>query len=60
VHLIPYSKTELGWKKSLDEYFSGTNQAVQHAAVSNILSSVVDELDGNPNRKFSFAEVKYL
>jgi lysosomal alpha-mannosidase len=52
--------TELGFKKSVDEYFSGVNQGVQHAAVETMLSSVVDELDGHPNRKFSFAEVKYL
>jgi len=28
VHLIPYSKAELGWKKTLDEYYSGVNQGV--------------------------------
>ena len=60
VHLIPYTKTELGWKKTLDEYYSGVNQAVQHAGVSTILSSVVEELSDSPDRTFSFAEVKYL
>ena len=60
VHLIPYSKAELGWKKTLDEYYSGVNQAVQHASVNSILSSVVEELSDNPDRTFSFAEVKYL
>ena len=60
VHLIPFSKTFVGYKKTLDEYYSGANQAVQHASVSAILDSVVDELTEHPDFKYTFSEVKYL
>jgi hypothetical protein len=33
---------------------------VQHAAVNNILSSVIEQLGHDPKRKFAYSEVKYL
>ena len=60
VHLVPYSRTDLGRLKTIDEYYSGSNQNSQHAFVESILDSVVDELSGDPERRFTFAEVKYL
>lgn len=33
---------------------------VDHASVRSILSTVTDELDRDPKRRFSFAEVKYI
>lgn len=59
-HLVPYSRTEVGFKKTVDEYFSGTNQATQHASVNAILDTVVESLSKNQDRKFTFSEVKYL
>jgi hypothetical protein len=60
IHLVPTSQTLLGFKKTVDEYYSGTNQMVDHASVRSILSTVTDELSKDPKRRFSFAEVKYL
>jgi hypothetical protein len=60
VHLVPYSRTDVGFKKTVDEYFSGTNQATLHASVMTILDSVVDALSKDPKRRYSFSDVKYL
>jgi hypothetical protein len=30
----------VGWLKTVDEYYSGTNNTIQHAAVRNILNAV--------------------
>jgi hypothetical protein len=50
----------LGFKKTVDEYYTGTNQGTDHASVRSILTTVTDELARDPSRRFSFAEVKYL
>lgn len=60
VHLIPTSQTFLGLKKTVDEYYSGTNQMTDHASVRSILSTVTEELSKDPKRRFSFSEVKYI
>jgi hypothetical protein len=44
-HLIPFSRTDLNFVKTTDEYYSGTNQGQQHASVRTILSGVVDSLN---------------
>lgn len=33
VHLIPHSHDDIGWLKSIDQYYSGTNNEVTDAAV---------------------------
>jgi hypothetical protein len=58
--LIPTTQTYLGFKKTVDEYYSGTNQMSDHISVRSVLTTVTDELDKDPKKKFSFAEVKYI
>lgn len=53
VHLIPHSHDDVGWLKTPDEYYSGTNQNIQNANVSRIITSVVEELKTNPERRFA-------
>mmetsp|Transcript_12858 Transcript_12858/g.19923 ORF Transcript_12858/g.19923 Transcript_12858/m.19923 type:complete len:99 (-) Transcript_12858:3164-3460(-) len=60
IHLVPFTRTDVGFKKTVDEYYSGTNQMTQHASVRTILTSVVEQLMKDPQRKFTFSEVKYL
>lgn len=55
VHLIPYTETSLGYRKTADEYYSGTNMAVQHAFVKAELDGIVDTLYEKPDRKFTFS-----
>lgn len=57
---MPFSKTNLGFKKTIDDTYSGTSRMVQPGFVENVLTSVVDALLANPERKFTFAEVKYI
>jgi hypothetical protein len=42
IHLIPFSRTDLNFVKTMDEYYSGTNMGQHHASVRTILSGVVD------------------
>ena len=60
VHVVPHSHDDVGWLKTIDEYYSGTNQESQHVMVSLILDSVIEELLKNPKRKFTYVEMKFF
>ncbi|KYQ91545.1 alpha-mannosidase [Tieghemostelium lacteum] len=52
VHLICHSHCDLGWLKTVDEYYNND--------VSKILTNVVDSLNNNTQRKFVWSEIGYL
>ncbi|KAF5462960.1 hypothetical protein F2P56_018921, partial [Juglans regia] len=60
VHLVAHSHDDVGWLKTIDQYFVGSNNSIQGACVENVLDSVVGALLRNPNRKFVFAEMVRL
>ncbi|CAN1342025.1 unnamed protein product [Linum perenne] len=57
VHLVPHSHDDVGWLKTIDQYYVGANNSIQNACVQNVLDSVVAALLKDPNRKFVFAEM---
>ncbi|KAL5754443.1 hypothetical protein ACOSP7_022663 [Xanthoceras sorbifolium] len=54
VHLVPHSHDDVGWLKTVDQYYVGLNKDVQDACVENVLDSVIDALRRDPNRRFAF------
>ncbi|CAI9276447.1 unnamed protein product [Lactuca saligna] len=60
VHLVPHSHDDVGWLKTVDQYFIGSNNSIQGACVENVLDSVVMSLLRDPNRKFIFAEMAFF
>ncbi|XP_071952735.1 lysosomal alpha-mannosidase-like [Antedon mediterranea] len=60
VHLVPHTHDDVGWLKTVDEYYYGANNSIQHAGVQYILDSVVSELQVNANRKFIYVEVAFF
>ena len=60
VHLVPHTHDDVGWIKIVDGYYSGTNSSLQHAAVRNVLSSVVLSLGKKPERKFTYVEQAFF
>ncbi|KAJ9703748.1 hypothetical protein PVL29_005156 [Vitis rotundifolia] len=60
VHLVPHSHDDVGWLKTIDQYYVGSNNSIQGACVENVLDSVVESLLRNPNRKFVFAEMAFF
>ncbi len=41
IHLLPHTHDDVGWLKTVDMYFSGTNETIQRAEVSNILDNTI-------------------
>ncbi|NXD73731.1 MA2B1 mannosidase, partial [Eolophus roseicapillus] len=60
VHLVPHTHDDVGWLKTVEQYFYGVRNEVQHAGVQYILDSVVAQLMAEPSRRFIYAEVAFL
>ncbi|KAK6943984.1 Glycoside hydrolase family 38, N-terminal domain [Dillenia turbinata] len=55
VHLVPHSHDDVGWLKTVDQYYVGSNNSIQGAYVEYVLDSVVSSLLHVRNKKFIFA-----
>ncbi|XP_021816006.1 alpha-mannosidase [Prunus avium] len=60
VHLVAHSHDDVGWLKTVDQYYVGSNNSIQGACVENTLDSVIESLVRDPNRKFVFAEMAFF
>jgi len=58
--MVPHTHDDLGWLKTVDEYFTGATQVVHHATVHLVLDSVLDEMARKPHTKFTYVEMKYF
>ncbi|XP_030835227.1 lysosomal alpha-mannosidase [Strongylocentrotus purpuratus] len=60
VHLVPHTHDDVGWLKTVDEYFYGANNSIQHAGVQYILDSVISALAKDPGRRFIYVESAFF
>jgi hypothetical protein len=58
--LISHTHDDVGWIKTVDQYFSGTNQGAAQAEVHLILDSTIEELLKDPKKKFTYVEMKFF
>lgn len=60
IHVVPHTHDDVGWLKTVEQYFYGDNMTIQHACVNDILDSVVMALLENPSRTFTYVEIKFF
>ncbi|KAK8946125.1 hypothetical protein KSP40_PGU006463 [Platanthera guangdongensis] len=60
VHLVPHTHDDVGWLKTVDQYYVGSNNSIQGASVSNVLDSVVVALLKDPSRRFIYVEQAFF
>ncbi|KAF2883456.1 hypothetical protein ILUMI_22698 [Ignelater luminosus] len=60
VHLVPHSHDDVGWLKTVDQYFYGRNISYQRAGVQYIIDSVVHALEEDPKRRFIQVETAFF
>ncbi|KAL0014657.1 hypothetical protein SO802_001726 [Lithocarpus litseifolius] len=60
VHLVPHTHDDVGWLKTVDQYYVGSNNSIQVACVQNVLDSLVPALLADPNRKFIYVEQAFF
>lgn len=60
VHLVAHTHDDVGWLKTVDQYFYGINNNIQHAGVQYILDSVISSLLAEPTRRFIYVEMAFF
>ncbi|XP_024541409.1 alpha-mannosidase isoform X1 [Selaginella moellendorffii] len=60
VHIVPHTHDDVGWLKTVDQYYVGSNNSIQIAAVQYIIDSVIQSLEDNPDRKFIYVEQAFF
>ena len=60
VHLVPHTHDDVGWLKTVDQYFIGSNNSLQHASVNNLITATLAALRRNPERKFIYVEQAFF
>ncbi|CAI9763102.1 unnamed protein product [Fraxinus pennsylvanica] len=60
VHLVPHTHDDVGWLKTVDQYYVGSNNSIQGACVQNVLDSLVPALLADKNRKFIYVEMAFF
>eukprot|EP00980_Cylindrotheca_fusiformis_P014284 scaffold3791_cov137-Cylindrotheca_fusiformis.AAC.11 len=60
VHVVPHTHDDVGWLKTVEQYYFGWNETIQKASVENILDSVVASLLENEDRTFTYVESKFF
>uniref|UniRef100_T1PFV0 Alpha-mannosidase n=1 Tax=Musca domestica TaxID=7370 RepID=T1PFV0_MUSDO len=60
VHLVPHSHDDTGWLKTVDQYYYGSRNGIQHAGVQYILDSVITELLKDKSRRFIQVESAFF
>ncbi|OWF45655.1 lysosomal alpha-mannosidase-like [Mizuhopecten yessoensis] len=60
VHLVPHTHDDVGWLKTVDQYFYGDKSDIQRAGVQYILDAVIPELIKDPNKRFIYVEMAFF
>ena len=60
VHVVPHTHDDVGWLKTVDQYYYGSNQGEQDASVQYILDTVIPELQNDPSKRFVYVEIAYF
>lgn len=58
VHVVCHTHDDPGWIWSVDDYYIGSNKC--NISVKKILDNMVISLTNNPERKFSYVEMKFF
>jgi len=60
VHIVPHTHDDLGFVKTLDDYYYGTDQSNTWAAVYPIFPAILKELMDDPTKTFTYVEMKFM
>ncbi|KAK6153870.1 hypothetical protein DH2020_013509 [Rehmannia glutinosa] len=60
VHMVPHTHDDVGWLKTIDQYYVGSNNSIQAACVQNVLDSLIPALLADKNRKFIYVEQAFF
>lgn len=60
IHIVPHTHDDLGWLRTVQQYYDGESSNDRSESVKRILTSVVPALKADPNKKFIYVEVGFF
>jgi len=61
VHVVPHTHDDVGWKKTVEQYFDGLNMTIDlRGHVKSIISTSLESVLQNPARTFVYVESKFF
>ena len=60
VHLIPHTHDDLGWLKTVDQYYYGAKSNIQKAGVQYIIDTAIRSLLEDESRRFIYVETGFF
>lgn len=60
VHIIAHTHDDVGWLKTVDQYYYGTNKRNSDAGVQFILDSIVPQLMMDKDKRFIYVEMSFF
>ncbi|ALC39282.1 CG9463 [Drosophila busckii] len=60
VHLVAHTHDDVGWLKTVDQYYYGSETLIQKAGVQYIIDSVVASLLKDPAKRFIYVESAFF
>lgn len=60
VHLVPHTHDDVGWLKTVDQYYYGSNKYITTVGVQYILDTVIPELLMDPSKRFIYVEIAFF
>lgn len=60
VHILAHTHLDLGWLKTVDQYYFGLRNGLANVGVQYIFDSVLQELENDPSRRFIYVETGFF
>lgn len=60
LHIVPHTHDDIGWLKTVDQYYYGSAKQITNKGVQYILDSIVPVLNKDPSKRFIYVEIGFF